>query len=142
MSYVCLNCWEVYWSEQHHCPKRSCGDSPVVEIDELMFPIIQMLNKKGYWTKNCCSGHTYDECCNPYIQFDEFLREEILEDSGVREIFKDLPSGWELEIDDERWAFCLRNHIEKKDVVSMYEDIVNANLALLKYVEKLPPLEY
>lgn len=142
MPYVCLNCWEVYWSEQHRCPKRSCGDSPVVEIDELMLPIIRILNEKRYWTRNCCSGHTYDECCNPYIQFDELLREEILEDSEVREIFKDLPSGWELEIDNESYVFCLRNHIKKKDVVSMYEEIVNANLTLLKYVDKLPLWDY
>jgi len=33
-----------------------------VEIDELIAPIIRVLNRKGYITKYCCSGHSMDEC--------------------------------------------------------------------------------
>lgn len=142
MPYVCLECWEVYRNEQDYCPKRSCHASPVVEIDELMFPIIKLLNDKGYSTTNCCSGHAYDECCHPYIAFHEYLRQDIFEDGELEELFSDLPNGWELEVSDDRWSFCLRNYIPHKDTIEMYEDIVNANLALLKYVDKLPPLEY
>ena len=47
-----------------------------IEIDELMIPIIQVLNLKGYKTVACCSGHAYTEiegtnsvCVCPYILF-------------------------------------------------------------------------
>lgn len=142
MPYVCLECWEVYYNEQDFCPKRSCHGSPVAEIDELMLPTIKILNEKGYSTTNCCAGHVYDDCCYPYIAFHEYLRQDILEDDELKEIFSNLPEGWELEIDDERWSFCLRNHIPESDMIIMYENIAKANLALLKYVEKLPDIEY
>lgn len=32
-----------------------------VEIDELIAPTIQILNRKGYKTKHCCSGHPFTD---------------------------------------------------------------------------------
>lgn len=67
--YVCLSCFETfylptcvveppYWPL---CPKSSCqsGENPgtVIEVDELMSETIIELNKKGYETEWCCSGH-------------------------------------------------------------------------------------
>ncbi len=32
-----------------------------VEIDELIAPTVQVLNRKGYITKYCCSGHPFEK---------------------------------------------------------------------------------
>ena len=34
---------------------------PYFECDELFAPIISILNRKGYKTKSCCSGHIINE---------------------------------------------------------------------------------
>ena len=39
------------------------------EIDEGMFEIIILLNKKGYRTITCCSGHDYEDNSDGYILF-------------------------------------------------------------------------
>lgn len=41
----------------------------VVELDELITSTIIELNKKGYYTKFCCSGHWYQNKPNTYIYF-------------------------------------------------------------------------
>jgi hypothetical protein len=35
--------------------------APLFEVDEMIAPVISLLNKKGYWTVYCCSGH-FDDC--------------------------------------------------------------------------------
>lgn len=75
---VCLHCFEIYkeslkfdeWADFQPCPKTSCIGE-VVEIDDLLLPVIIELNKKGYTTKYCCAGHYYDHPINSYIMFDE-----------------------------------------------------------------------
>lgn len=37
---------------------------PIFECDELMAPIICILNRKGYKTKYCCSGHVNNDIYN------------------------------------------------------------------------------
>ena len=39
-----------------HCNELSVG----IQIDEMILPTISELNKKGYETKFCCSGHSLD----------------------------------------------------------------------------------
>ena len=55
MGYICLSCYEEYAREslnlelhdgyEYFCPKATCGGS-VVEIDDLLLPIIKLLNLK------------------------------------------------------------------------------------------------
>lgn len=65
---MCPDCYSVYYSSllthsengtKTWCPNASCGSSKVFDIDELMIPSIIKLNKKGYITTDCCSGHMY-----------------------------------------------------------------------------------
>jgi hypothetical protein len=51
------------------CPKTNCTGK-VIEVDELMLPIILTLWNKGYYTSYCCSGHIYDNYPNTYIKFE------------------------------------------------------------------------
>jgi hypothetical protein len=96
---VCMYCYEIYKynfikdndekffdvNGEKRCPKASC-DGYVVELDELIAPTIITLNKKGYITEFCCSGHWYKEHINTYIVFAD-------EDY----IPKELPHGFVLE---------------------------------------------
>ncbi len=40
------------------------------EIDVLIYPLIKLLNEKGYKTVSCCSGHIYDKG-SFYIEFED-----------------------------------------------------------------------
>lgn len=67
MQCVCLTCYTVYPLEQYSsdgtysiCPNMSCGHE-IYKIDENMIPVIIELNKKGYKTTDCCSGHNWED---------------------------------------------------------------------------------
>lgn len=53
--WICGNCYKLTETrgKTYFC---NCG-GPKFKIDENMIPIILELNKKGYKTKACCSGH-------------------------------------------------------------------------------------
>ena len=79
---VCLQCYEVFdpriwdWDEDLHlCPRMKCNHAEIFMCDELMIPIVFVLNKKGYTTENCCSGHNWYRKENywysdAYVSFD------------------------------------------------------------------------
>lgn len=46
-----------------------CGGD-IVEVDELIAPTIIELNKKGWTTLYCCSGHMNEEIISSYIKFE------------------------------------------------------------------------
>ena len=52
--------WEV-----GECPKYGCYGT-LVEIDEMIAPMIRELNNKGYITDFCCSGHPGSTSCSSY----------------------------------------------------------------------------
>lgn len=93
--HACLSCLSVFKpdliSEASQlrpdgipCPLSNCSGQ-VIEIDELILPVIFILNFKGYWTKACCSGHVHHQISDTYIMFQ----------SGVE--LPDLPQGFEVE---------------------------------------------
>lgn len=144
MAYVCMECYEVYYVNLGYCPKVTCHGSEVVEIDDLMMPIIVKLNQKGYCTDYCCSGHSYLDYSAPYVAFSSLI-EEIFEDGEFEALCENLPAPWRLEIDENTnrvRKFCFRCEVKDGTLVERYEKIVMANLALLKFVEELPDLEY
>lgn len=79
MSLMCTGCFEVkkfyevtpYQDKPYHPYKVGtceCG-SNVCEIDELILPTIIELNKKGWATDFCCSGHMNEGAICTYIKF-------------------------------------------------------------------------
>jgi hypothetical protein len=139
MAYLCMGCYEVYDRDLGRCPKRDC-DAQVVEIDELMLPTIKILNEKGYITDFCCSGHIYDNGGGAYILFDELLT-EFLEEKEINYLKNNLPKGWTFEIESLD-RICFRYRVNNNNVLATYEEIFQANLSMLRFVEELPVLEY
>lgn len=137
MGYLCLSCYETYEIPLQNCPKTSCYGC-VAEIDDLILPTVMMLNQKGYCTKFCCSGHTYDKACYPYVMFDSFLN-EILDEDEFNKVFKELPEPWYIEsgISDTK---TLRCKIETDNIIESQKLICDANLKLLDFVNTLPSL--
>jgi hypothetical protein len=68
---TCLYCNHIFeryieLTEGSDCPLHNCCGE-VIEIDDSILHTIQILNKKGYKTACCCSGHTWGP--DPYIAF-------------------------------------------------------------------------
>lgn len=142
MAYLCMGCYEVYDRDLGRCPKSSC-DCRVVEVDELMVPAIILLNQKGYMTEFCCSGHVYDNGCTSYVLLDSLITDVL--GYEIENIKKILPKSWEIEIDQsDRIHFIHKLKMEQncKIVTEVYKDILEANLAFLRFVKRLPELEY
>lgn len=150
MPHICLECYEIY--EPHFlnlhtyddypnpcCPKSNCqGD--IIELDELILPTIILLNRKGYYTTNCCSGHYYNDNSNSYISFDREVE------------LPNLPEGYEYDaklyphVDWERHdefgnynsgMSCIRKYFNEKDSVLRYKAILKNAQTLLAWAKKL-----
>lgn len=83
---LCLNCGTTYdtklvnynYQEDYNfCPNSACLGQ-IVEIDDNMVSSIRALNTNQIFTKFCCGGHTRENCCNPYIMFDNNIEMEDL----------------------------------------------------------------
>jgi hypothetical protein len=105
-----------------------------VEIDELIAPSIQILNRKGYKTRHCCSGHSLTEWLfnegeakyrksrtapDSYISFEEGITLPIL------------PPGFAIDDSENRWLV-----IRKFDYAYYYSDIELSRL-ILEAMEQL-----
>ncbi|MBD1379051.1 hypothetical protein [Metabacillus arenae] len=133
--HVCMSCYEKYEGRfldianrygETFCPKYECHGN-VIELDELIAPVIIMLNQKGYLTKFCCSGHWYELVSTPYIYFHEgFIP------GTVPESFK---------IDDHN-SDTIRATYEENDQESKYDWVIRVNKELYEWVEGLPELEW
>ena len=132
--YLCLNFFEVYSNEYRYdrrdynfCPKLGC-DGEVVEIDELMIPVIKTLNEKGYCTEYCCSGHYGDGYTNTYIKFSEWV-----------ELPEELPDGFVYE---ERGNVIRKNYVDNLHPNQKYIEILNTTKDLIEWADNLPDEEY
>ena len=132
--YLCLNCFEVYSNEYRYdrrdynfCPKLGC-DGEVVEIDELMIPVIKTLNEKGYCTEYCCSGHCGNGYTNTYIKFSEWV-----------ELPEELPDGFVYE---ERGNVIRKNYVDNLHPNQKYIEILNTTKDLIEWADNLPDEEY
>lgn len=89
---LCMKCLQIYDSHKigdGKCPKNHCIGN-VVEIDELMIPVIIKLKIMGYETKFCCQGHIddVDNLMDTYILFTEESFARLFKNN------KYPPNGW------------------------------------------------
>lgn len=92
-----------YVKEDGKMFRSDVPDPNAIEVDEMMQPIISILNEKGFKTFACCSGHicpiscegeTLDAPANAYIGFNDSVVNMI--NNGFK-----LPSGFKFDIPDE-----------------------------------------
>lgn len=114
--------------------------SSLFEVDEFIAPIISILNKKGYYTRYCCSGHYIDDemgdygCSNNdcYIMF---------VNNGDMKYMKSLPEGFVLEEDNNYFdSFVIRKQYKNNDM-NRYVEIMDTMKELYEWALKIPKRE-
>ena len=127
--YLCSKCFDILYSKYHKCTKCDFNNYEEVniEIDSKLAFQISILNKKGYTTKFCCSGHALDEWVSSYIYFEDKM------DS--------CPEDW--YIDDD--GYIIRGNRNRDwielDFITRENILTNYNDNLLKWVLELEPKE-
>ena len=133
MATMCENCFEV--DTRKYKPKRTCKrcGGLLVQIDEMLLPTISLLNKKGYRTAFCCSGHTYDLLSNPYMFFETYICFE----NHVK--LPNLPEGFNYTGDFYGGRFSISKNIFD-DWTDTYRqaEVLKNNLKLLEWATELP----
>lgn len=131
--YLCMECYSIYDSDLINKERRICPDprcyGDLAEIDELMIPIIALLNMKGYITKYCCSGHCYIDPPQTYIMFY----------NGVQ--LPNLPKGFTAHTDRHHGnsiEFPYPRNLSRYDAFCLMLD--NAKI-LLKWAMDLPEVD-
>ena len=85
---ICFGCDTVFEPgnlfDVSFCPVRRCHHD-VADIDDNIFEAVRLLNRKGYETRFCCSGHSTDTLPRLYINFCGHI------------YFEDLPDGFQIE---------------------------------------------
>ena len=136
---ICRNCFEVFdednlaekyknkkWNTMLICPKTSCNTIAVIgPIDDMITPTVLELNKKGYLTDFCCSGHYNDY--DLYIKF-EF---NII-------IPKNIPKGFVLEEDNIIRYNPDNVNILEDTLIIEWEELLEANKCLYLWALSLP----
>ena len=129
--YLCSKCFDILYSKYHKCTKCDFKnidyEEENIEIDSKLAFQISILNKKGYKTKFCCSGHALDEWVSSYIYFEDKI------DS--------CPEDW--YIDDD--GYIIRGNRNRDwielDFITRENILTNYNANLLKWVLELEPKE-
>ncbi len=128
--------WEI---TLHGIPLQcnSCGGH-IVEIDELIYETIYVLNSRGYKTEFCCSGHTYfNDKDSPYIMFKDKLpiKNKHFMESFNRYLkhYFNIEGDYIIRIkyDDDSLDFIWNDIIEKRQHINFL------NLQLLKFAKSL-----
>lgn len=130
MYYINSETFEIYRDVADHRYK-----SPTFECDELMSPIIVELNKKGYTTLFCCSGHLVDEEFGGQV-FD-FSSAYIVFDRTAFNVKKiQIPRGF--EVDKEFDNFVIRKRYTREN---RFREILETMLELETWVSYLKPIK-
>lgn len=78
MSIVCTQCWKRIISE--------CGcDSQQIEVDELIIPVLQILNGNGLKTVFSCSGHFDEEWDEGYVVFQPYVMISLTDSLNIED---------------------------------------------------------
>ena len=136
MGYICLSCLnefnkeelsfnDKYGNYRYKCPIKKCSSYDMVEIDDLILPIIKILNQKGYKTEYCCSGHLTERDTNTYIVFDKntipkiIPKDFILENEEYYKIME-----YKIEEDTFFNNMCIRKWYKGVSQESLYNEIL------------------
>jgi len=118
------------------CKVKDCyGD--VVEIDELFVPVITELNRKGYITQYCCSGHvTGNGGLHSYIYFEDYTP------------LPSLPKGYKHDQDmyphikfEEGKVSILRYFDEKLSLTELSKQLYKNAISVLEWAEELEEIK-
>jgi len=116
--------------------------------DELIAPVIQALNRKGYITKACCAGHPFTYITEGYLHGDP--EHKIFESRGdvtrAYILFREniflptspaLPSEFVAEKTDDR--VCINKlYMCKGDIYGFSREILGSMESLYEWVLELP----
>lgn len=146
--YICDCCGELYSTPFEFCPRTECDGGIVMPVDELMVPIIRELLDKGYMITGSCSGHAYSARSIPQVHFNNWWVEDIGAET-LESAFADLPDHWKLNVahfkDEEQHetvhVSLTADTPEGKNELENHYYILEVNLALLDFVQKLPVLD-
>lgn len=92
---VCVTCWKAKDDCKCFCPpfkidsyeteqkaiklnKDNLPYQRIEDIDSLMYPVLYILNLKGYKTAFSCSGHPDDTAFDVYILFEKIYKFDII----------------------------------------------------------------
>jgi hypothetical protein len=104
-----------------------------VQIDDLLYEAIVVLNDKGWTTFTCCQGHTNPSKCtygNAYIFFNTGDRR--------RSAWKMLPGGWHVDDEDDNYGVIIRHFFTQR---KMKQQIERATTEITRWARELPPFK-
>lgn len=119
------------------------------EIDEMIFPTIEVLNSKGYYTAHCCSGHFYENSeihiiFDPEIKINDFasipngFEWENMEHREARELTQEeIAEGYMMQFEEVISVKIFRK-IEAGDKYQQFIDVLSSNAFLLQWARELP----
>lgn len=125
------------------CGNKKCSGE-LFGVDELIAPSIILLNKKGYRTKFCCSGHIApDEVvifCEKYKKHyrNEGIDSYITFEKNIK--LPNLPKGYKFDNDNENPELnntIRKNFNHRKNPKNLLKDIIDNSILLLEWVENL-----
>lgn len=149
MGYICTSCLREYcadglnlklngteYGSGSRCPSIDCrGYNTVVEVDDIILPVILELNKKGYITTFCCGGHHYEDNANTYISFD------------LNTIPKTHPKDFIVENEKyyilNKWNWignqmCFRKWYKDIPKENLHKELLQTSIDLLDWIKELP----
>lgn len=91
------------------------NENDFFEVDELIAPIIRILNLKGYLTEFCCSGHF-----DPIDEDEQYPATYIAFKAGI--IIPSYPKNASFELTDQLMDGNLRCTIRYREFINNYDD--------------------
>jgi hypothetical protein len=126
MPVMCDTCFSISPTKYRYginCKNDDCYGE-MVEIDENFIQAISLLNKKGYYTVFCCSGHPFkNKSIASYILFKQTVNLPYI------------PSKCNLDGDH-----CIRYYFKAKNDVDQQLEILELAIDVLKWAIELPDL--
>ncbi len=136
---LCLKCYKFYNQKTikyNMCKAKDCTGE-VIKIDELFVPIIIELNKKGYITKFCCSGHIDKDNNSSYIYFEDNVRLPYLPKGYLYDQDMYPQVDWK----KYKGMDTIRKDFDKnKNLNKLSKDIFENAIMVLEWAENLPEI--